>query len=148
MKLSGRTPLGTLVDDFMRGMHRYDAGRTLPMLHKANLTTPHIAALEFVREPQTVSAVATFLGLSRPAASQMIDKLVRGKLLNRVESSTDRRERHIVLSVKGRSLVERIAQARAARFEASLAVLPAPVAARLSSVLQEVVVSLTRRAPR
>lgn len=138
MKSTGRSSLGVLLDDFMRAMHRYDAGRTLPLLHAAKLTTPQIAALEFTREPQTISAVATYLGLSRPATSQLIDKLVRGHLLLRTEGATDRRERNVVLSANGRSLVDRIASARAARFEASLSVLPAALAARFSSILDEV----------
>ncbi len=128
-----------LVDAFMRGMHRYDAGRTLPVLHAANLTTPQIAALEFTREPRTISAVAAHLGLSRPATSQLIDKLVRGRWVRRVEGTSDRRERNVLLSAKGRSLVDRIASARAARFEASLVVLPPPVAARFRSILEEVI---------
>ena len=126
----------------MRAMHRYDAGRTLPILHAANLTTSQIAVLQFTREPQTVSAVARYLGLSLPATSQLIDKLVRGQLVRRVEGPTDRRQRNIALSGKGRSLVDRIASARAARFEASLAVLPAPVAARFSSILHQVISAL------
>jgi DNA-binding MarR family transcriptional regulator len=126
----------------MSGMHRYDAGRTLPILHAASLTTPQIAALEFAREPQRISAIARYLGLSRPATSQLIDKLVRRHLLIRIEGTTDRRERNVVLSTNGRSLLDRIASARAARFEASLAVLPAPVAARFRSVLREVTAAL------
>jgi DNA-binding MarR family transcriptional regulator len=84
-------------------MHRYDAGRTLPILHAAKLTTPQVAVLEFVREPQTVSAVANYLGLSRPATSQLIDKLVRGRLISRKEGTIDRRERSVILNAKGRA---------------------------------------------
>jgi hypothetical protein len=53
----------------MGAMHRYHAGRTLPILHAVRLTTPQLAVLEFTRQPQTVSAVATYLGLSRPATN-------------------------------------------------------------------------------
>jgi len=135
MKSIERSSLGALVDGFMREMRRYDAGRTLPILHTANLTTPQIAVLEFAREPRTVSAVAIYLGLSRPTTSQLIDKLARGHLVRRVEGTQDRRKRNVVLSAKGKSLVERIASARAARFEASLAVLSPPIAARFGSIL-------------
>jgi DNA-binding MarR family transcriptional regulator len=134
--------LGSLVGRFMAAMHRYDGGRTLPILHAARLTTPQLAALEFVRTPHTVSAVALHLGLSRPATSQMIDKLVRRRLVRRSEGAVDRREKMIVLSVTGKALVERIEHARAARFQASLAVLPAPIALRLQAVLQQVIETL------
>jgi DNA-binding MarR family transcriptional regulator len=123
-------------------MHRYDAGRTLPILHAAKLTTAQIAVLEFTRESQTVSTVATYLGLSRPATSQLIDKLVRSGLVRRVEGAMDRRQRNVILSAKGRGLVARIDAARAARFDASLAVLAPAVAARFESILAEVIDAL------
>jgi DNA-binding MarR family transcriptional regulator len=131
------------VDRFLRAMHRHDAGRTLPILHATKLTTPQVALLEFVREPKTVSAVATHLGLSRPATSQLIDKVVRGGFVRRKEGETDRRERYVVLSARGGALVDRLAAARAARFAASLAALPPPVAARFHAVLKEVVGALS-----
>jgi DNA-binding MarR family transcriptional regulator len=139
--------LGALVYRFMGAMHRYDAGRTLPILHAARLTTPQLAALEFTREPRTMSAVATHLGLSRPAASQMIEKLVTARLVRRIEGKTDRRQRHIILSAKGRALVERIAAARVARFDASFAALPPALANRFERILTQVVEALGERSP-
>lgn len=126
----------------MHAMHRYDSGRTLPILHAARLTTPQIAVLEFTRESQTMSAVAIYLGLSRPATSQLVDRLVRIGLVRRAEGTVDRRQRHVILSAKGRSLVDRVAAARAARFDSSLAVLEPALVARLESVLSEVVGTL------
>ena len=142
VKLNKSRRLGSLVDCFLRGMLRYDGGRGVPILHAASLTSPQIAALEFTGEPQIVSAVATYLGLSRPATSHMIDKLARLGLLRRVEGTTDRRERHVILTAKGRALVDRIAATRAARFDSSLAVLTPGVAARLDSILNEVIGAL------
>jgi DNA-binding MarR family transcriptional regulator len=142
-----RSALGHLVAQFMGAMHRYDAGRTLPLMHAAKLTTPQLAVLEFVRRPRTVSAVAVHVGLSRPAASQMIDKLVRRQLVLRSEGHVDRRERAVELSAKGKALLERIAAARAVRFEASLAVLPALVAAKFEAVLVEVSAELDKALP-
>lgn len=139
--------LGASVDRFLRSMHRYDAGRTLPLLHASNLTTPQIAALEFTREPRTVSGIAAYMGLSRPAASQMIDKLARKRLVLRIEDAVDRRRRNIVLSAAGKALVDRIAAARAARFESSLAVLDPAVAARFHSILENVIARLETPMP-
>jgi DNA-binding MarR family transcriptional regulator len=147
LKEPARRPLGSLVYRFLGAMHRYDAGRTLPILHAAKLTTPQFAVLEFTREPQTVSAVATYLSLSRPATSQLIDKLVRGRLVRRIEGTVDRRERNVILSAKGKALVDRIAAARAARFDSSLAVLAPAVAARFELILAEVVDALGNAAP-
>jgi len=128
-------------------MHRYDNGRTLPMLHAAKLTTPQIAVLEFTRESRTVSTVAIYLGLSRPGASQLIDKLVRSGLVRRVEGATDRRERNVVLSAKGRKLADKIAAARAARFDSSLSMLAPALAARFESILEEVIRALGEEGP-
>jgi DNA-binding MarR family transcriptional regulator len=128
-------------------MHRYDAGRTLPILHAAKLTTAQLAVLEFTREPQTVSAIAIYLGLSRPATSQLIDKLARGHLVHRIEGMSDRRERNVILSAKGKALVDRIAAARAARFDSSLAVLAPAVATQFELILAEVVDALGETGP-
>lgn len=146
------SPLGCLIMSFMAEVHRFDGGRTLPLLHAADLTTPQLATLEVLREPKTVSAVAEELGLSRPATSQMLDKLVRKRLVLRTEGAADRRQRSVVASAKGKALLERVHAARAARFEASLSALPPRTSARLQAALSEVVDTLSAaraaRAPR
>jgi DNA-binding MarR family transcriptional regulator len=149
MKLNGPTPprLGPLVYRFLGAMHRYDAGRTLPILRAAKLTTPQLAVLEIAREPHTVSTVATYLGLSRPATSQLIDKLVRGRFVRRIEGTTDRRKRNIILRAKGKALLDSLAAARAARFDSSLAVLPPAAASRFQLILTEVVNALSAAGP-
>lgn len=143
-KAKSRTPLGSLVARFLGEMHRFDAGRTLPLLHESKLTTPQLAVLEFASEPRTISAVSVHLGLSLPATSQMVQKLVERGLIRRFEGPVDRREKKIVRAPQGESLLGAIAAARAARFEASLAVLPAAVAARLESALKATIEMLDR----
>src|SRR5579859_2808054 len=124
MKSSSGPELGGLVARLMAEMHRFDDGRTLPILHASKLTTPQLAVLEFVRVPCTVSAAAEHARLSRPATSQLVDKLVRQGLIRRDLGAEDRRERRVALTKKGETLLRRIAEARAARFAASLATLP------------------------
>ncbi len=123
----------------MTEMHRYDFGKTLPLVHAAKLTTAQLATLEASRQPKTISAIADDFGLSRPAMSQLVDKLVRAGLLLRNEGTQDRRERHVLLSNRGKRLLERVSAARAARFDAALARVPPALAAELSSVLSKVV---------
>ncbi|HKF50001.1 MAG TPA: MarR family winged helix-turn-helix transcriptional regulator [Terracidiphilus sp.] len=140
MKLSfDNAPLAGLVSQFLSEMHRYDAGRTLRLLHEANMTTPQLAVLEFVRVPRTLSAIADHIGLSRPAASQMVSKLVRRRLVRRSEGVADRREKAIGISAKGNALLESVSAARMARFESSLAALPPRTADRLRGALAEAV---------
>lgn len=141
-----RDHLGHLVGALLGELHRYDRGRTLPLLHQAGLTTPQLATLEALREPRMPSAVARDLGLSRPATSQAIEKLVQKKLVHRTEGLVDRRQRQVVLSPRGLALLQRIHGARAARFDDALAALPGPLRARLGGVLAEVVEAL-RAAP-
>jgi DNA-binding MarR family transcriptional regulator len=132
-----RDPLGRLVTRFLSEMHRFDAGRTLPLLHESEITTPQLAVLQFATQPRTISALSDHLGLSLPATSQMVQKLVERGLICRSEGVVDRREKRVVLAAPGETLLGAIAAARAARFEASLACLPPPVAARLESALRE-----------
>jgi DNA-binding MarR family transcriptional regulator len=138
--------LPKLVTLFMGDMHRFDAGRTLPLLHAQKLTTTQLAALEFVLEGRTISTVASYLGLSRPATSQMIQKLVRRGLIRRSEGVTDRREKAVALTAKGQALLKKIAAARAARFAKSVSVLPTRSANRLKGALREAVRHMGRAA--
>jgi DNA-binding MarR family transcriptional regulator len=140
--------LGRLVGGFLAALHRYDRGRTLPILHRSGLTTPQLATLEVLRGgPKTVSALAGELGLSLPATSQMVDKLVRKRLVRRAEGLTDRRQRSVVVTSRGRTLMDGIDDARAARFEASLAALPASTRARLDAALADAVRALQAARP-
>ncbi|MGH9737038.1 MAG: MarR family winged helix-turn-helix transcriptional regulator [Candidatus Acidiferrales bacterium] len=142
MKLKQERSAAELVSRFLSEMHRYDAGRTLPLMYGAKLSTPQLAVLEFVRAARTVSTVALHVGLSRPATSQMINKLVDRGLVGRSEGSVDRREKVVTLTSEGRELLDRISAARAARFEASLAGLSPRIVARLKHTLEDVLAEL------
>lgn len=141
MEASAGNP-ASLVGQFMQAMHRCDGGRTLPLLHAAKLTMPQMAVLEYVAAPRTVSAVADYIGLSRPATSYMLDKLVRRGFVRRSEGKVDRRERSVVLTAKGAALLHRIHATRVARFEASLAGLSPQAATRLVRALTAVMAEL------
>ena len=53
-----------------------------------------------------VSELAGHVGFTRPAASQMIERLVQQGLLTRAEDPRDRRGKQVTLTPKGRALVE------------------------------------------
>lgn len=59
-----------------------------------------------------VSEIATGMGVTNPAASQTVDRLVQRKLLERTEDPKDRRFKQITLTVEGQALVERSFEAR------------------------------------
>jgi len=130
--------IGALVGELMRVMHRYDRRRTIPIVQSAGLTTGQLATLELARKPRTVSAIAAALGLSLPATSQIVAKLERARLVRRTESDRDKRLRVVSLTPGSRALVNRIAAARAARFQHSFADLPPVLAQRFAETLREV----------
>lgn len=60
----------------------------------------------------TVSELATFLGVTNAAASQMVDGLVRQGIVARTEAAADRRFTHVTLTAQGRLLTEQCIAAR------------------------------------
>jgi DNA-binding MarR family transcriptional regulator len=59
-----------------------------------------------------VSDIGTYLGVTNAASSQLIDRLVQMRLLERTEDPVDRRAKQIRITEEGRSLVERSIRAR------------------------------------
>jgi len=55
----------------------------------------------------SITAISQHVGITNPAASQMVDKLVQMDLIDRTEGKHDRRARLINLSPQGRTLIER-----------------------------------------
>lgn len=53
-----------------------------------------------------VSDIGATLGVTNSAASQMLDRLVQLKLITRTEDPEDRRGKQIVLTDKGREIVQ------------------------------------------
>ena len=62
--------------------------------------------------PITISDIGSQLGVSKAASSQLIDRLVILKLVDRVENPLDRRVRHLNITESGTSLVEQVINAR------------------------------------
>ena len=56
------------------------------------------------RTGQTSSQIARFLGVSKPAVSQIIDSMVRARLVTRKTAKNDRREVNLQLTSKGKAL--------------------------------------------
>jgi len=60
----------------------------------------------------SVKEIATYLGLSLPAASRAVDGLIQRGWVTRRESAEDRRSRLIALTDDGRAVVGRVLRAR------------------------------------
>lgn len=67
------------------------------------LTMPQFRALAFLgrNEDPMLADVATFLGMTPPAASKLIDALVAAQLVNRGEGQSDRRRIALRLTTAG-----------------------------------------------
>lgn len=85
----------------------------------ANISIPQFRTLRFIQRnlDSSLSDIADHLGLTLPSASKLVDGLVKQKLVNRQESTTDRRRLTLGLTPSGESIVN-IARANA---QASLA---------------------------
>jgi DNA-binding MarR family transcriptional regulator len=86
----------------------------LRFAHERNISMPQINVLLrlYYRGPATIASLREDLYGSRAAATQLIDDLVRGGLVERVESEQDRRSKIVSLTPDGRVLVEQGIAAR------------------------------------
>lgn len=69
------------------------------------------------KDYSTVSAIADYMGVTMAAASSLVDRLVKGGLLNRDRSESDRRVVYITLTPTGRDVVEKSIVRRRKRVE-------------------------------
>lgn len=63
------------------------------------------------QQPTTMSGVAQRLGVTLPAASTAVDKLVQASLVTRQENPSDRRFVQCGLTEQGQALIQRLSQA-------------------------------------
>lgn len=84
-----------------------------------DLSVPQFRTLRFIQRnaDSSLSTLADFLGLALPSVSKLVDGLVKQELVNRQESTRDRRRLALVLTPAGEAIVN---SARAAA-QASLA---------------------------
>jgi DNA-binding MarR family transcriptional regulator len=102
------------------------------------LTVPQLRALLFVRRHPGagLSMLAEHLGVSLPAASGLVDRLVRGDLLERTTDPTERRRIRLQLTAAGVELLGRSHLLVRARLSADLATLTPAELRRLGSALE------------
>ncbi len=91
--------MSTSIHTFMRRMHIF--------AKQKNLSFTQMNCLFKMKKhgPFQVNQVSTFFDISKPAASQLLDKLVNMNLVKRTESSTDRRVKFHSLTKDGEDLV-------------------------------------------
>jgi DNA-binding MarR family transcriptional regulator len=105
--LSGARVLAKAVRDVIEGA-------VLQEVAGAKLSPPQLKLLYLVNnvDSVTIGDAAVFLGVSSPAASKTVEKLVRRRLLRRNDIQQDRRSSHLSLTESGRRLLESYEAAR------------------------------------
>ena len=79
---------------------------------KLSLTQLKLLYLVAHSDSVTIGEAALFLGVSSPAASKTVEKLVRRRLLRRSDTQRDRRSSNLSLTESGRRLLQSYEEAR------------------------------------
>lgn len=108
---------------------------TLQFRKESGLSMPQIGALMKLhyRGRCGVSEVGDHLGVTDAAASQMVERLVQLKYLERTEDPNDRRVKQLSLTSRGRGLIEKSLEARRRWLEALVATLSAGEQAEIAA---------------
>jgi MarR family transcriptional regulator, organic hydroperoxide resistance regulator len=94
---------------FFRSLSEY-----FEYLKENNISMQQAYALTFVfyNSPCKISDICEHMMVSAPAVSQMVDRLEKINLVERISDEHDRRVRNVVLSKKGRLLIDESITAR------------------------------------
>lgn len=92
--------------------------------------------------PMPIGQLAAALGISAPAITQMTDRLIRKRLIERRALPGDRRAVVITLSAKGRRLVDQFRQRRSEIFSRALTQLSEADQAQVIKALGKVIEAL------
>jgi DNA-binding MarR family transcriptional regulator len=102
------------VDEFAGSAHLFSSALTevlqaglLRQISGSRLSFSQLKLLQLlsVAKTQTIGELAAFLGISNPAASKMVDKLVLRGFLSRATGERDRRSAHVSLTPSSRRLL-------------------------------------------
>lgn len=94
------------------------------------------------RGPVLTGKLATELGISAPASTQLTDRLVRKQLIERRPIDGDRRSIQLVLTPRGRRLVDQFRQRRTVIFGEAFKSLSEDERAQVVAALEKMVAAL------
>lgn len=121
--------------------------RLLEQVAGRQLTPSQMKVLELVAftDIQTVSELAGFLGISTPAASKTVEKLVQRKFLNRCGGESDRRNVLVSLTEDGRRLLAAYDFARSERLKDLFSQFPSEELRRVATLLDQISAAVVRQ---
>lgn len=117
-----------------------------PELQIAHLSRSKVQMLRLLDQQggQTATQAARFLGVTKPAVTQLIDGMVRSKLVDRRPSTRDRREVRLKLAKGGRAVLQVLRRKQRHLLRNAIRMTTGADADRWSAVLCEVAGALTR----
>jgi len=138
--------MGALIGELLKHVNRRSAGETLAIMNESGLTLPQLVTLHLLEQAgvRTITAIASALRLSPAATSHLIDRLVTGGLVGRIEDPQDRRQKRVTITSAGRRLVERVRRERTREMTEAVAGLPAEVSREFGRVLSRVIGELEK----
>lgn len=134
-----------ILDRFIEGMFRLMLEHHRTHVLELELTVVQVHALSSLAEaPSPATRLAGSLGISGPAMTQLTDRLVRKRLIERRNLDRDRRAVMIALTEQGNRVVDRFRKRRGEVFAEALSRLSAPDQAEVMDALSKLVIALER----
>jgi DNA-binding MarR family transcriptional regulator len=142
----GRPSMGALIGELLKHVNRRSAGETLAIMNDAGLTLPQLVTLHLLEQAgvRTISAIASSLRLSPAATSHLIDRLVTGGFVGRIEDPQDRRQKRVTITTAGQRLIDRVRRERTREMTEAVAGLSPEVCRQFGRVLNRVIGELEK----
>lgn len=133
-----------VLDGFGEAMSRLMVDQLQKHLAELDLTLPQVQVLRILHRGGTVPTgkLAQCLKISAPATTQLTDRLLRKRLIERSASEDDRRTVLVALSAEGKCLIDRFRERRNAIFRSALSQLSEEEQAQVVSSLRKVITVL------
>ncbi len=112
--MTEQKPLKELIGELANVITRVSQSQIKEYMNETGLSHSQFMTLMrlYRHEGGYISAMSAHLGTTDAAASQLIERLVNLGLVDRFESETDRRAKKVVLTEKGRAMVEHLLDLR------------------------------------
>ena len=137
-----------VLDDFIEGLFRLMLDHHQSQAVETDLTLVQAQTLKLLRAaPLSTSKLATALGISAPAVTQLTDRLGRKNLIERRTVKTDRRAVIVALTEKGGKVIDGFRKRRNEVFADTLLRLSVDDRAEVIGALSKVAAVLQGREP-
>ncbi|MCE5307923.1 MAG: winged helix DNA-binding protein [Acidobacteriales bacterium] len=132
---------------FVKAVDEVLEEKLLAQVAGQQLTPSLMKVLELVAftDVGTLSELAAFLGISTPAASKAVDKMVRRKLLSRTGGESDRRSIRVSLTEEGRRMLAAYDFARSNRLMDLFTQFPPEDLKRVATLMDQISAAVVRQ---